>query len=63
MSLTTSNRLTLCLAVAVFGLFVSGARMIQAEREGLRREAWMSVAWFLVCSLLTDVCLLELLSW
>jgi hypothetical protein len=49
--------------VAVFGLFVSGARVIQAEREGRRTEAWMSVAWFVVCSLLTDVCLLELLSW
>jgi hypothetical protein len=62
-SLTTSNRLTLCLAVAVIGLFASGARVIQAEREGRQREAWMSLAWFVVCSLLTDVCLLELLSW
>ena len=63
MSLTTSNRLTLCLAVAVFGLFASGARVIQAEREGRRGDAWMSIAWFVVWSLLTDVCLLELLSW
>jgi len=61
--LTTSNRLALWLAVALFGVFVSGGRIIRAERQGRRTEAWISLLWFVVWSILTDVCLLELLSW
>jgi hypothetical protein len=63
MSLTSSDKLTLWLVVAVFGLFVSGARAIRAERQGRRTEAWIAFTWFAVWSLLTDACLLELLSW
>jgi hypothetical protein len=48
LSLTTSNRLALWLAVALFGVFVSGAQVIRAERQGRRKEAWISVAWFVV---------------
>jgi hypothetical protein len=36
-------------AVALFCVFVSGALAIQAERQGRRTEAWISLAWIVWC--------------